>query len=106
MVQPHVQAAINSAFDLERQRHGLPSDNELARHIGISPKTLSFARNGHVSPVASALLNLVVSNLPAAAPSADAAPAADASHPEAAGAPAATPHAAPQDQPSTQEETV
>lgn len=36
---------INGVLDTERKQRNLPNDNELARHLGIAPKTLSLWRN-------------------------------------------------------------
>jgi len=36
---------INEALNHERQLHELPNDNELARRLGVAPKTLSLWRN-------------------------------------------------------------
>jgi transposase-like protein len=48
MADSEITQVIRSALDRERHEHALPNDNELARHLGISPKTLSFWRNGRL----------------------------------------------------------
>lgn len=47
---------LNQAFDRKRAAHSLPNDAELARHLGISAKTLSFLRNGRFTKNTAAIV--------------------------------------------------
>jgi hypothetical protein len=47
---------LNEAFDRKRHAHSLPNDAELARHLGISAKTLSFLRNGRFTKTDAAIV--------------------------------------------------
>lgn len=47
---------LNQALDRKRAAHAFPNDAELARHLGISPKTLSFLRNGRFTKNAAAIV--------------------------------------------------
>jgi DNA-binding transcriptional regulator YiaG len=61
MIDRTVIHAINATLDRERRRHGLPTDNTLARHLGVSTKTLSLWRNGKsLSKAAIILIRLMV----------------------------------------------
>lgn len=51
---------VNDAFDAARDRYGLTSDQALARHLGVSPKTISFWRNGRWHPAGEALISVLV----------------------------------------------
>lgn len=41
-----ILSQVNHAFDTARARLGLRTDRDLAQHLGVSQKTLSFWRNG------------------------------------------------------------
>ena len=47
---------LNEALDRKRHAHALPNDAELARHLGISTKTLSFLRNGRFTRTNAAIM--------------------------------------------------
>lgn len=60
-MKPHPDALreLNIALDRKRRIHDLPNDTELAHHFGISPKTISFLRNGRWSKVDHALISVL-----------------------------------------------
>jgi len=43
---PEALRALNIALDRKRRMHDFANDTELAKHLGVSAKTLSFWRNG------------------------------------------------------------
>lgn len=50
VIDAQLLLAINMSLDREREVQSLANDRELARHLGISPKTLSFWRHGKHLP--------------------------------------------------------
>lgn len=50
VIDAQLLLAINMSLDREREVQLLANDRELARHLGISPKTLSFWRHGRHLP--------------------------------------------------------
>jgi transcriptional regulator with XRE-family HTH domain len=64
-VTPEAVQALREALDRKRAAHGFPNDNELARHLGVSPKTLSFWRNGRWSRADIALIGVLTGHQPA-----------------------------------------
>ncbi len=47
---------MNEAFDRKRADHSLPSDRELAKHLGISNKSVSFIRSGKLTQMQAAVI--------------------------------------------------
>jgi len=50
---------LNQTFDSQRQRLGLTNDMDFARYLGVSPKTLSFWRNGRWQGADAALITAI-----------------------------------------------
>ena len=65
-MKPHPEALreLNIALDRKRRLHDLPNDTALARHFGISPKTISFIRNGRWSKVDHMLIAVLTGHQP------------------------------------------
>ena len=57
--------ALKKALDRKREEHGFPNDLELARHLGVSPKTVSFWRNGRWTIGDRALISVLTGHQPA-----------------------------------------
>jgi DNA-binding transcriptional regulator YiaG len=51
---------LNAACDRTRERLGLSSDQDMARHLGVSPKTVSFWRNGRWTDADRALISILI----------------------------------------------
>lgn len=47
---------VNEAFDRKRAAHNMPSDRELAEHLGISSKSISFLRSGRLTQMQAAII--------------------------------------------------
>lgn len=61
MIDVQILHYINKSLDREREVQALASDRELARHLGISPKTLSLWRHGkHLPKAAIILIKLLI----------------------------------------------
>lgn len=55
------QALINAALDRTREIHNLSSDRRLAKHYKVSPKQISFWRNGRVTHNDAVLIDALTS---------------------------------------------
>lgn len=53
------QLRLNACLTRERERAGLRTDLELATHLKINPKTISFWRNGKLSRVDAVLARVL-----------------------------------------------
>ncbi|NTU85590.1 MAG: helix-turn-helix domain-containing protein [Chloroflexales bacterium] len=62
MVDRTLVHLINTTLDRERRLQQLPNDSALARHLGISSKTLSLWRNGKSIPKAAVILVRLVAH--------------------------------------------
>jgi DNA-binding transcriptional regulator YiaG len=51
---------LNTAFDAQRARLGFTNDEDFARHLGVSPKTLSFWRTGRWPRADAALISALL----------------------------------------------
>lgn len=47
---------MNEAFDRKRDAHGIPNDRDLAKHLGISHKSISFIRSGRLTQMQAAII--------------------------------------------------
>ena len=61
-------ATVDAALDEARHILRVANDEALAANIGVSPKTISFWRNGRWTPADTALIRVLVSTLPALQP--------------------------------------
>jgi hypothetical protein len=61
---PEALQALKAALDRKREEHGFPNDLELARHLGVSPKTVSFWRNGRWTVGDRALISVLTGHQP------------------------------------------
>lgn len=61
--ETHVVQALNQAFDEERRRRALRNDKELAGHLGLNPKTVSFLRNNRMTQTTRAVATVLVENM-------------------------------------------
>lgn len=52
---PAIQA-LNEALNRKREQHGFVNDIVLAQHLGISDKTVSLMRNGHLTKTQRAIV--------------------------------------------------
>lgn len=59
MTNKELIGKVNNAFDLERAIRGLSNDEELAKALGIAPKTLSFLRNGKWTKSGTILVSII-----------------------------------------------
>lgn len=57
---PEALRELNIALDRCRRMHGFTSDAELARHFGVSAKTISFWRNGRWTVGDAALITILI----------------------------------------------
>lgn len=48
--------ALNQALNRKRAEHGFTNDIVLAQHLGISDKTVSLMRNGHLTKTQRAIV--------------------------------------------------
>lgn len=53
---PQAIQQVNEAFDHKRAAHNMPSDRELAKHLGISSKSISFLRSGRLTQMQAAII--------------------------------------------------
>lgn len=64
LVTPETKAELlerlNAAFDSTRAQLGLTNDEAFARRLGVSPKTISFWRNGRWHPAGEALITALI----------------------------------------------
>lgn len=47
---------MNRAFDQKRADHGISNDRALAKHLGISHKSISFIRRGNLTQMQAAII--------------------------------------------------
>jgi transposase-like protein len=59
---PEALKALNIALDRRRRLSDLANDTELAQHLGVSPKTLSFWRNGRWTKGDTALVTVLTNH--------------------------------------------
>lgn len=57
---PALLERVNAACDRTRERLGLTSDQDMARRLGVSPKTVSFWRNGRWTDADRALISILI----------------------------------------------
>lgn len=58
--KPELLQRLNAAFDSTRAQLGLTNDEAFARRLGVSPKTISFWRNGRWHPAGTALITALI----------------------------------------------
>lgn len=51
---------LNNALNSQRAIHGYTNDHDLAHYLGVSPKTVSFWRNGRWPQTTSALVTALL----------------------------------------------
>ena len=60
--KPELLKRLNDALNSQRAIHGYTNDHELAHHLGVSPKTVSFWRNGRWPQTTSALVTALLTS--------------------------------------------
>lgn len=60
VITPEILEALNEALNRIRYQNELPNDKALARHLGVSEKTVSFWRNGRLTTGDKALILVLI----------------------------------------------
>lgn len=59
-ITPDILQVLNESLDRTRYQNELPNDRELAKHLGVSEKTISFWRNGRLTRGDAALVIVLI----------------------------------------------
>lgn len=59
-ITPDILQVLNESLDRTRYQNELPNDRELAKHLGVSEKTVSFWRNGRLTRGDAALVVVLI----------------------------------------------